>query len=435
MEIFSFGLDPYASCLSHLFSRAKSGMRLGLSGTTKLLEQLKNPHSNYPCIVVAGTNGKGSTSTLIASCLQKAGHRVGLYTSPHLMRFTERIRLSGTEISQPKVIHYYKQIQQAEQNLEQKSSFFECTTAMAFLAFADAGVDIAVLEVGIGGRLDATNIVKKKLSVITPIDFDHEEILGHTIDAIACEKAGIIDEEGTVVVATQKHSEALAVIERHAASQHAVVVHAPVTTYEQKNLVLRGQSITTQMQFKNFPAGEFQRANVATAVAACRQLHGMGISCPAQAIYDGVQSTLVQGRYQWLQENGPILLDVAHNVDGLQALVRGIKYDERCADKPIYTVFGSLRPTILQQQVEILRTVSKAFFMAPLPSPRSALPKDLAQACPRAKLFSTPLAAFRMAAMAASEHKGIVLVTGSFRVVGPVLATLLKESLDPFVDG
>ena len=209
--------------LEYLYSLRRRGIKVGLHRTKALLKQCGNPHKGLPVIHIAGTNGKGSTAVMIASMLKLSGLKVGLYTSPHLLRFNERIRVNGIPIDDDRIIEFLTNYREAINALG--STFFETTTAMMFSAFAKENVDVAVLEVGMGGRLDSSNVAESKTSVLTAIDFDHMEFLGNTLSAITIEKCGIFKRGVPVVTATQR-SEAMLVIEKSAAEKGCELIVA-----------------------------------------------------------------------------------------------------------------------------------------------------------------------------------------------------------------
>jgi dihydrofolate synthase/folylpolyglutamate synthase len=204
-------LQEYKNTLNFLFGLQKFGMKFGLENIKHLLDFLENPETNYPTVHIAGTNGKGSTAAMIASILTASGYKTGLYTSPHLIDFTERIRIDGKPISSKEVVIYGKKLKSQIQ--KSKATFFEATTAIAFQYFSDKNVDVALIETGLGGRLDATNVIKPELSIITTIGMDHSEQLGNTIQSIASEKAGIIKSR-TPCITSVKNASALKIIKQ-----------------------------------------------------------------------------------------------------------------------------------------------------------------------------------------------------------------------------
>ncbi|MBR4402603.1 MAG: bifunctional folylpolyglutamate synthase/dihydrofolate synthase [Flavobacteriales bacterium] len=287
----------------------------GLDSTLSIMEHVGNPHCGLKAIHVAGTNGKGSTSHLLASILMEAGYKVGLYTSPHLLDFRERIRVDGQMVEKEYVRDF------VERNYdffkERSFSFFEMTTAMAFSYFKDRGVDIAVIETGLGGRLDSTNVITPMLSVITNIALDHTSLLGDTRGEIAREKAGII-KRGVPVVVGEADDEVRPVFERVArennTSLHVVKVREDWGRYECPL------------------GGVYQRFNISTAITACEVL-GERLRITSQCVCDGIKNVIknthLQGRWQVMQESPLVVCDTGHNVNGVSEVVKQLK-DTRC---------------------------------------------------------------------------------------------------------
>ncbi|MDN3642521.1 folylpolyglutamate synthase/dihydrofolate synthase family protein [Lutimonas halocynthiae] len=300
----------YQETLEWMFSRLPMYQRQGSTAFKKDLtnilafcNRLNNPQERYPCIHVAGTNGKGSTSHMIASILQESGYKVGLYTSPHLKDFKERIRINGVPIHEEAVIDF---IEDQKDFLEQqKLSFFELTVGLAFDYFASSHVDIAVVEVGLGGRLDSTNIIQPLVSVITNIGLDHTQFLGETLREIAFEKGGII-KQNTPVVIGEYQKEVIGVFKELSASHKA-----PLSIAEQ----LITDAYHTDL------LGEYQLRNVKTAVQAIKLLDQSDFQVTSENIVKGlnhvVQNTGLKGRWQVLQENPKVICDTAHNNEGL----------------------------------------------------------------------------------------------------------------------
>lgn len=283
--------------------QGKVAFKKDLTNSLALSDQLGNPELKYKVIHVAGTNGKGSTSHLIASVLQEAGYKVGLYTSPHLKDFRERIRINGQMISKKGVITFIEDNRIFFEKIH--PSFFEMTVGMAFDWFAKNDIDIAVVEVGLGGRLDSTNIVRPLVSVITNIGYDHMQFLGNTLREIAFEKAGIIKEQTPVVIG-EYQEEVISVFERIA--------------YD-KNTLLSIASIEVEKAYETDLKGVYQNNNVRTAVQTIEILRTQGISVPEIKLIDGlkkvVQNTGIMGRWQKLQDNPVLVCDTAHNKEGL----------------------------------------------------------------------------------------------------------------------
>lgn len=333
-----------------------SAYKEGLSNTIALDEHFGNPHRQFKTIHVAGTNGKGSVSHTLAAILQSAGMRVGLYTSPHLIDFRERIRINGTPISEQYVIDFVEQERSFFEPLH--PSFFELTTAMAFKYFAEQHVDIAIIEVGLGGRLDCTNIITPLLSIITNISFDHTQFLGNTLAKIAGEKAGIIKNNVPVVIGEynadtrpvfeQKANELSAPIHFAADEQLIKEYH---TTDEGKMYYLTNDygEITGQL------GGQCQQLNAATILCAINELKNIGFSISQEAVKRGFANvadlTCLMGRWQRLQINPLVICDTGHNVAGWQLLSKQIK-QQKCHTRRI--VFGMVDDKDLEHVMNML---------------------------------------------------------------------------------
>jgi dihydrofolate synthase/folylpolyglutamate synthase len=352
----------YAHTLEYLFNSAPlfqnigaGAYKEGLSTTETLDNHFGNPHRSFKTIHVAGTNGKGSCSHSIAAVLQAAGYKVGLYTSPHLVDFRERIRVNGTPVSEEYVIDFVEQERAFFEPLH--PSFFELTTAMAFKYFAEQKVDVAVIEVGLGGRLDCTNIVRPEVSIITNISFDHIAFLGNTLEKIAGEKAGII-KQGVPVVIGETQPETEPVFRAKAQEVGAEICFAD-QTHEIVSCENRFDSIHYETaHFGFFDAelsGDCQTKNMATILTAIRILQSKGWNIRTEQVQQGVKNvcemTGLMGRWQILQKHPLIVTDTAHNVGGFQYIVHQLKAIEcqrlhivigMVNDKDIHTVLSLL---------------------------------------------------------------------------------------------
>lgn len=316
----------YPTALEWLYGRQALGIKLGLDKVHALLERLGNPQEAFQSIHVAGTNGKGSVCALVAAALGEAGHKVGVFTSPHLVRFTERMVIDGEEIAPEAVAKYAAQLQPIAADLdaaETPPTFFELVTAMAFLHFRDQGVGWAVIETGMGGRLDATNVLAPALCIITNVGMDHQRFLGDHIVDIAAEKAGIM--KPGVPCITGAQAEPLLALK---ATSHAL--HSPMAILGEDYHVIpdvNGFQLASPTGAAHYDlglAGEHQLHNAALAVMACDALRARGTLLPMEAVHRGIASVIVPGRLETLAAaNGiPVLLDGAHNVDGAVALRR-----------------------------------------------------------------------------------------------------------------
>jgi dihydrofolate synthase/folylpolyglutamate synthase len=414
-----------------------------------LLEALGNPQDRFPSVLIAGTNGKGSTASTLASILSESGLKTGLYTSPHLERVNERIRINHTLIGDDDFARLFFRAQDAGQDLvktgtlPQPPSFFEILTALAFVHFAEAGVDIAVLEVGLGGRLDATNIVYPLLSVVTDISLDHMEWLGSTIAEITREKAGILRPGGTLITLPQ-HPEANQVLGEVATELDVRGVSA--TPYLPALGAGPSQPYTVELlgapvELASPLIGAHQHRNVALAVAAAvelRQMHQLPIT--ADSIVAGVRHTIWPGRLERIQEGGiEWILDVAHNPAGAWALRAALRathsdpIEDAGAPHPKWTlVFSCLRDKPLAELAQILFPLFRQVIFAPIHSPRATPEEDflaVAESTGTQAMMSESVAdALERARHSARSQGGdeTVVVSGSVYVVGEARRLLLN---------
>ncbi len=313
---------------------------------TKFAEHLKNPQGKFKSIHVAGTNGKGSTSHMIASILQEAGYKVGLYTSPHLKDFRERIRINGEMITSEATIEFVKKHQtfvEAEQ-----LSFFELTVGMAFDYFAQQKVDIAIIEVGLGGRLDSTNIITPEISVITNIGLDHVKFLGDTLSKIAAEKAGIIKEKVPVVI-SEYHKETFPVFVKKAADANA-------------ELYLAERTISKK--YKTDLLGDYQQKNYKSAVQAVQLLKSFQIEDKhiENGLLKVVSNTNLQGRWQIIHQAPKTICDTAHNKEGLQLVMQQLQKEQF---EQLHIVFGVVNDKNLDQIFSLFPKQANYYFCSP----------------------------------------------------------------------
>lgn len=429
--------------LGHELARTPSH-KFDLAHMRVLLEAMGTPQDEFRSVLIAGTNGKGSTAATLSSIIQTAGHKTGLYTSPHLVRVNERIRVNGEQISDPAFASAYEQIESvaqrlmAEDKLPWHPSFFEMLTTMAFTHFAQAGVEVAVLEVGMGGRLDATNVVEPVVSVITDIDLDHQKFLGNTIAEIAAEKAGIIHEGGLLVTLPQ-HPLANDVIGRTAIERGARAVSAsqyvpPLTPGEDwggKNrypLTIIGQNIMVDSPL----VGRHQIRNIALAIATAEQLSLAGVAIGVADIERGIRETKWPGRFQMIpagEGRTEMVLDVAHNPAGAWALRSALS--DRYGGRRITLLFGVLKDKAISDIAQILFPIADHVVVTSVDNPRSASVEEIAEAAggtgtEMVKAESVMAGIQKAQQLAGSD--GVLAITGSIYLVGEVLQALKLTS-------
>lgn len=441
---YSAAVDGLFALAGELHSAPGGGRRkFDLAAMQVLMEALGSPQQRFRSVLIAGTNGKGSTASTLASVLRTGGFRVGLYTSPHLIRVNERIRINGQDISDDDCASCYFRVDDcarklvADGRLQWHPSFFETMTALAFLEFAEREVDIAVLEVGMGGRLDATNIVEPMVSVITDISLDHTEWLGGTIAEIAREKAGILRENGVLVTLPQ-HPEANQAIGEAAVALHARGVNAaeyvPARGSEggAYELTILGERILIAPPL----AGSHQHRNVALAIAAAVELSNhYGYKLSANLIAEGVHATRWPGRLERFSRPGQpdVLMDVAHNPAGVWALRSALSHVDP-QPRTMTVVFGCLKDKAFSEMGQILFPMFETVVLTEVPSPRTASLDELRKAAEatgvRVITSANPHEALARA-MEITPTDGIIVVAGSVYLAGELRALLLKPVLEP----
>ncbi|MGB6193503.1 MAG: folylpolyglutamate synthase/dihydrofolate synthase family protein [Terracidiphilus sp.] len=465
---YSSAIDQLSAMAPELHTRPGQPRRkFSLEEIGILLNALGNPHHRFRSVLIAGTNGKGSTASTLASILQAAGLRTGLYTSPHLTRPNERIRISSEEISNDAFASAYFRVHDAardlieEGRLAQAPSFFEHLTAMAFLYFADAGVDFAVLEVGLGGRLDATNVVSPLISVITDISLDHTEWLGPTIAAIAREKAGILRRNGTLITLPQ-HPEANTVIGEVATGLNVRAVsgvpYMPALAAEADQDMYTIGALGARIEIASPLHGAHQHRNIALAIATAVELathHGLVIG-PGD-IAAGVRNTRWPGRLEMIETEsaaGPRndhgragkvkwILDVAHNPAGawaLRAAISNFARQHEAYAAPSTLIFSCLRDKPVTELAQILFPLFDRVIFAPIHSPRATPVPDLLAAAAATGTPATAAASIDEALTlaeeaalaggtnASPEKAATVVVSGSVYLVGEARPLLLARA-------
>lgn len=427
----------YSETLAYLFSQLPMFQRIGaaaykagLDNTLALDAYFGHPHHTFKTIHVAGTNGKGSTSHSIAAVLQMAGYKTGLYTSPHLLDFRERIRINGEMISEAFVVDFVEKHRAFFEPLQ--ASFFELTVAMAFDFFAKQHVDVAVVEVGMGGRLDSTNIIQPEVSVITNISFDHTQFLGNTLPLIAAEKGGIIKHDTPVVIG-QYQPETMPVFLDIAKKQNAPIVCAEHTFQCHTSTLLpsgKQQFYVEKNGLNVYPgvvsdlAGMVQRKNICTVLQTLEILHENGLPIGEEAIYKGIAETAsltgLRGRWEVIHANPKIVCDTGHNKDGLEQTMLQLK---NTPYRNLHMVFGMVNDKSPEAVLGLLPTDAQ-YYLTQASIPR-AMPVDElnnhAQAyLPRIKTFGKVKEAVQ-AAIQAALPEDVIFIGGSTFVVADAL--------------
>jgi dihydrofolate synthase/folylpolyglutamate synthase len=375
----------YKEALDFIYSRQRFGIKLGLQNITELMQKLDNPQDSFKSIHVAGTNGKGSTSAFIASILQEAGYKVGIYTSPHLVDFRERIQINNKLISKPDLIATLQGIKP----LVKDETYFELSTAIAFKYFAEKEVDFAVVEVGMGGRLDATNILKPELSIITSISFDHVKHLGDKLDKIAYEKAGIIKEGKPVLV--PENIESFGAIEKIARERNSKFV------------------ITKAFEGKLPLTGAFQHQNAGLAVEAVKYLNP---KTSGETIQKGLMSTKWPGRMQYVKPG--ILFDCAHNPEGAKLLAKELKK----TSKDILLIISMTRGKDIKGFCSHLEPLAKEVVVTRAAIDRAEKPEKLAEALTKPCTVFQSVSNALDYALKTKKDIDLIVLAGSIFAVG-----------------
>jgi dihydrofolate synthase/folylpolyglutamate synthase len=378
--------------------------KLGLERIRAVLEALGHPERAFRVVHVAGTNGKGSTCAMIEAGLRAAGIRTGLFTSPHLIEPTERIQIDGIPVSEADFERAFNIVHETAEKLDLDChpTYFETVTAMAFWFFKEKLVDTAVIEVGLGGRLDSTNVVQPVLTVITPIDFDHEAYLGHTIEAIASEKAGIL-KPGVPAVFARQRPEAAAVLEARVAELRVRVTRAEEFEIRGLHIDARGSRFSGIL----CPlAGEHQVDNAVTAALALRAL---GVST------EGIAETRWPGRIEHVSPNPDIILDGAHNPAGARALARYL--DRFYGGRRIWLVYGAMRDKAIEEVAGVLFPLASELILTAPDTSRALRPEALAEFAGRGHIEPGAESAINYARTHAADED-IIVITGSLFLVG-----------------
>ena len=415
---FYFFAMTYAETLHYLYAQSpdfqeagRIAYKPGLGNALLLDERFGRPHRHFTSVHVAGTNGKGSTSHMLAAVLQSAGYRVGLYTSPHLCDFRERIKVNGAEIPEQHVVRFARQHREAVERI--RASFFELTMMMAFDFFAQEKVDAAVVEVGLGGRLDSTNVITPALSIITNVGLDHTDLLGDTLEKIAREKAGIV-KPGVPVVVGEYQPEVAHVFEQKAAECRAPLAFA-------SRLRSRADTAAYPLDLH----GDYQQRNLCTVLAALDSLRERGVFAFSQKnMEDGLRTaaalTGLRGRWEQLGDRPRVICDTAHNVHGLQQTMAQLAHT---ACGQLHIVFGMVADKDVNGAAALL-TRSARYYFTQASTPR-ALPADtLADRCRAVGLqgeaYPTVALALRTAKKSAAPND-LIYVGGSTFVVADAL--------------
>lgn len=431
----------YGEAIDYLYGLQRMGIKFGLENITRILDAIRNPHERLTVIHVAGSNGKGSTAAHLESVLMKAGYRVGLYTSPHLLSFNERIRIDRQEISEEEVVEFTNRVldilpelrDAAAQDSPLPITFFEFTTAMAFDYFFRKDTDLAILEVGMGGRLDATNVCRPLVCVITSVSLEHQEYLGRTLVEIAGEKAGIV-KRGVPVVLGVCHPKAREVVEEICLERGAPLfyagrefkVHGTPECFSYHGIARSFQGLSTSLK------GRHQIRNASLCLAALEILEKSGYPTGKEAVEKGLKDVLWSGRQEWYPGPPQILLDGAHNPEALRTLCSSLKRDYRF--ERLRVLMGVMREKDYRRMLKMLAPTAHEFVFGRPHMDRSLDPWVLQAEALRLGCRATvteEIAQGFLDLMERAEDEDLICVTGSLFTVGEVLGWIKKNGLQP----
>lgn len=419
----------YEEALEFLNAPAYDAIRPGLDTVTELLELLGNPQEDLKYVHIAGTNGKGSTAAFIESILRVAGYKTGLYTSPFIQRFTERIRVNGEEISSHDLARLTEPVQAAVAVMRERGHLaptaFELVTALGFLYFKEQQCDIVVLETGLGGRLDATNVIAcPEVAVITAIALDHMKILGGTLAEIAGEKAGII--KGGFVVTYPQQPEAAQVLQDRCHQQGASLTIAPLEKVERRQATLAGQefSLPTHENLRIALLGSYQIENAVLAVTAIEALQKKGYDLTEEALYTGLQQARWPGRLEVMGKAPVFLIDGAHNPHGVQALRDSLA--ELFPQRRFTFITGVLADKNYKAMMQLMMPLARRVLTVTPPSPRALPGRDLAKLLQQGGIEAQSCASITAAVdLCRNTYKNdIICAFGSLYYIGEVRSCL-----------
>ncbi|MFA7326077.1 MAG: folylpolyglutamate synthase/dihydrofolate synthase family protein [Candidatus Kapaibacterium sp.] len=395
-----------ANIIANLFSKHRMGIKPGLERTITLAEAMGNPQNSYDTIHVAGTNGKGSTCSVASSLLIESGLKVGLYTSPHIKDFNERIRVNGIAITDDELIEYAEKLLPIAEEMD--ATFFEITTVMAFMYFADEGVDVAVIETGMGGQFDSTNIINPKVCVITDIDMDHEEFLGDTIEKIAFEKAGII-KPNTPIITTNEVKNVLSVISDKATKENAELVKSEVQLNDEVLKTIRNKFISHSF-IKNYAA----------ALLACEVYLGHPITTAIQtsAITNIEKNSGYFARLQMISNDPVCILDISHSVAAAKNLVESLQ--SMFKDKKWTIILALMNDKDYRGIIDELAVIAELMILTQVENERSMSAIDLSYYAESKGINSMIMIDPKMAKKFAFDSKLDCIITGSFYLAAEV---------------
>lgn len=420
----------YIEAMEYIHSPRYSGMRLGLENMKLIMNALGNPEKKLKVIHIAGTNGKGSVASYLSHILTEAGYKTGLFTSPFIEKFNERIKINQTEITNEALSRITNLIKEKVEESNTNPTEFEIITAIALQYFFEEACDIVILEVGLGGRLDSTNIIETPLlSIITPISYDHQAYLGETLGEIATEKAGIIKERVPVLIYPQQE-ETEEVINRVAKRRNATRFKPDF------NLITSIQAGVKEQKFsyKHYEGikisllGEHQLRNASLAIEAIDYLRNIGYSINNEVMYRGLASTTWPGRFEIIQNDPTIIIDGAHNIDSIRSLVDNLQ--RYFNEEKIIAIFGVLKDKDIRMMIEEISPIIERFITVTPDSPRALHAEELAHYLKQQGLEAESASDYTDALQRATEYvKGdsIICAFGSLYYIGEIRKIITKK--------
>ncbi len=417
------------SALEKLYAMHQFGIKLGLEKTYHLLEQIGNPHKELKCIHVAGSNGKGSTASFIASILTEAGYKVGLYTSPHFVKFNERIRINGKMIDDEYIANFVDNLRDYID--ESQPTFFEVTTALAFEYFFKQKIDYAVIETGLGGRLDATNVIYPIASVITSISLEHTVHLGNTIDKIAREKGGII-KPNTPVLISKLPDEAKKVIREISELMNSSLIEIENCTAGENGRIVVSIGKKKFSIYKTPLRGEHQLLNAALAVKTVAEaLSVINGTVLSRGVRNVVENTGISGRYEVYHEKPRVIFDSAHNVEGIESFLNEFSKESELYSERVL-IFGAMRDKEIELMLRKLSPFFDTVLLTHIDIDRAADMAELTIAANNAGIDASPVAdpGEFIREFIKLEQNRCLAVLGSMYLLGKIKSKILKKGLD-----
>jgi dihydrofolate synthase / folylpolyglutamate synthase len=375
--------SKYKEALNYIYSLTKSGIKLGLKNTAQILQQFGDPQLKKITIHISGTNGKGSTAAITESILKASGYKVGLYTSPHLLDFRERIQINRKMIEKQQIVDLIFKVKSVVESLKIPITFFEFGTVLAFLHFHEQNTDINVIEVGLGGRLDATNLCKAEISIITSISRDHTQYLGEDLEQITFEKASIIKESGTVfadIPEERLFQVANSIARKCKADIYRLGIdfHVSTETGNKDKSLFNYKSGSRVLKNLTLPLnGRFQRSNAGLALSACLALNERGLNIKEEYLRQGLKKVSWEGRLEKVFSNPTVVLDCAHNESSVRSMTMELRENfkfSRC-----FIVLGLMQDKKIDDVINILSPLGDKFFLVSVNPPRGEAPEKLAK--------------------------------------------------------